>query len=246
MTTHENIAWPQLLSNPIVTAQHDNAGNRIAAATETFQRTVSEMVQALNDRAWLLANSAQFNAALRDVAAIRTILPRSGLGYVATRGVYCQQGRYAAAVAMYDQGLKAVPESDPYYQHLQQHRLTAININNKRVDFISRLPLDIVITNIVPRMEHRCYSDLPSEYLYVSHAWQERFLQQPNGLDFHFGTEEDTFKTGHFQLARFAPYVQKLLGVISGHAELKDLFSRGHFSNLKKLVLYCEYGGGVY
>ena len=81
------------------------------------------------------------------------MLPGSALGYLCTGDIYCQQGRYATAISIFDQGLKQVPESDPYYQHIQQHRMTAVENNTKRVDFISRLPFDIVITNILPRME---------------------------------------------------------------------------------------------
>ncbi|CDH54798.1 predicted protein [Lichtheimia corymbifera JMRC:FSU:9682] len=236
----ENISWSELLKTPIVTAQHGNDGNRIAATTEALRQAAHQFAQVLNERAKLLANSAQFDAALRDAAAIRALLPRSGLGYLCAGDVHCQQRCYAAAVAMYDQGLQTAPESDPYYHQLQQQREKATADNNKRVDFISQLPLDVVITNIIPRMERRCYSDLPPEYLYVSRAWRERFLQQPNGLYFNFGEEPNTFKTGHDQLVRFAPYVQELRGEVFGEAELEDLFSRAQFSNLKELGICCD------
>ncbi|KAJ8651419.1 hypothetical protein O0I10_013038 [Lichtheimia ornata] len=203
--TKEGISWSQLLKDTIVTAQHGNDGNRIATATETLQQTAQQFVKVLNERARLLSNSAQFDTALRDAAAIRTILPGSGLGYLCMGDVYCQQGHHAAAISMYDQGLEAAPESNQFYHQLQQHRTTAATNNNKRVDFISRLPLDIVITNIVPRMESRLFSHELYGPLYVSRTWRKRFLQQPHGLDYHFGYENDTFKTGHDQLVRFAP-----------------------------------------
>ncbi|KAJ8652710.1 hypothetical protein O0I10_011655 [Lichtheimia ornata] len=240
MTAVENIDWTQLLNNISLTAQHGNDGNRIATANGAFKRTVEQLVQVLNDRARLFANSAQFDAALRDAAAIRTILPGSGFGYLTTGDVQCQQGRYAAAIAMYDQGLAAVPESDQYYQQLQQHRSVAVANSNKRVDYISQLPLDIVITNIIPRVDPKFHSDFLCEYLYVSRTWKERFLQQPNGLDFDFGEETETFKRGHDQLVRFAPYVQKLHGNVFDDAELEDLFSRGRFSNLKNMNICCN------
>ncbi|KAJ8652698.1 hypothetical protein O0I10_011643 [Lichtheimia ornata] len=240
MTTEDNVYWYRLLKPSNVTVQHGNDGNRIAAANETVQRTLSQLVQVLNERAKLFANSAQFEAALRDAAAIRTVLPFSGLGYLATGDVYCQQGRYAAAISMYDQGLRRVPEIGQYYQQLHQQREKAVTNSNKRVDFISRLPLDIVVTNIIPRVERKFYSYSSSEYLYVSRTWQERFLQQPNGLAFDFGKETATFKRGHDQLVRFAPYVQKLKGKMMEDAELEDLFSRGRFSNLRNLDLCCS------
>ncbi|KAJ8652396.1 hypothetical protein O0I10_011976 [Lichtheimia ornata] len=221
MAVVENISWSELLRKPIVTAQHGNDGNRIATATE------------------LLSNSAQFDTALRDAAAIRTLLPVSGLGYLCAGDVYCQQGHHSAAISIYDQGLETVPESDPYYQQLQQHRMAAVANNDKRVDFISRLPLDIVITNIVPRMERVLSSRALHEPLYVSRTWQERILQQPNGLRFNSGRETNTFKKGHVQLIRFAPHVQTLY-VSLLDVRFDDLFCQAHFSRLKELFLECD------
>ncbi|KAJ8652705.1 hypothetical protein O0I10_011650 [Lichtheimia ornata] len=242
MTMEDNISWSQLLKHSIVTAEHSNGKNRIAATTETLQQTVQLLVEVLNERAKLLANSAQFEAALRDSAAIRALLPGSGLGYMCMGDVYCQQGHHAAAISIYDQGLQAVPESDPCYQQLQQQRMKAVANNDKRIDFISQLPLDVVITNIVPRMEPAYLeSDVLYEPLYVSRSWQESLLQQPKGLWFTFDQDQgvDTFKTGHAQLIRFAPYVQYLEGNLFD-VDLDDLFSRAHFSNLKELDLLCR------
>ncbi|KAJ8652390.1 hypothetical protein O0I10_011970 [Lichtheimia ornata] len=239
MTTVESIAWTELLKATITTAQHGNDGNRIATATETLQQTAHQFVKVLNERAKLLANSAQFERALRDAAAIRTISPGSGFGYLCMGDVYCQQGHHAAAISIYDRGLEAVPESDAYYHQLQQHRMTAINISNKRVDFISQLPLDIVIINIIPRIEPKLYSHSLYGPLYVSRTWRERFLQHPDGLDYHFDDAEATFKAGHDQLVRFAPYVQSL-DVSMKDVDLDELFSRAHFSSLKVLDIMCN------
>ncbi|KAJ8652704.1 hypothetical protein O0I10_011649 [Lichtheimia ornata] len=238
MTVEENIAWSELLKDTIVTSQHGNDGDRIVAATKTLQQAAHEFVKVLNERATLLANSAQFDTALRDAAAIRAILPGSGIGYLCMGDVHCQQGHHAAAIAIYDKGLQAVPESDLYYQQLQQHRVTAIANNSKRVDFISRLPLDIVITNIVPRMEPAYIrSNEQYEPLYVSRGWRKRILQCPHGLTFDVGQESETFVRGHDQLIRFAPYVQTLSGCIYEDVRMDDLFNRARFSNLKHLDL---------
>ncbi|KAJ8652714.1 hypothetical protein O0I10_011659 [Lichtheimia ornata] len=242
MTVEGNISWSELLKPTITTAQHDNDDNRIAMATETLKQAARRFVEVLNERARLLAKSAQFETALRDAAAIRAILPESGLGYLCNGDIYGQQGHYNEAIAIYDQGLEAVPHSDPYYQQLQQNRMEAVINNNKRVDFISRLPLDIVITNIIPRMEPAYLDpDVLYEPLYVSRTWQERILQQPKGLKFQFRRAVVTFKNGHAQLIRFAPYVQTLSASLLD-VHLDDLFSRAHFSNLKELEVFSPHG----
>ncbi|CDS06475.1 hypothetical protein LRAMOSA09003 [Lichtheimia ramosa] len=240
MTNKDNIDWPTLLDNTSVTAQHSNASNRIAAATEILQQTAQQFVKVLNERAKLLANSAQFEAAIRDAAAIRTMLPESGLGYLCTGDVCCQQGHYAAAIAIFDQGLEAVHESDPYYQQLEQHRLAAFAYNNKRVDFITKLPFDIVVTYIVPRMIPVFFSNSSCELLYVSREWQDRLLKQPDGLSFEFDLRTDALTTqGHNPLVQFAPCIQRLEGFISDD-RLDELFGRANFSKLKRLELSCD------
>ncbi|CDH54817.1 predicted protein [Lichtheimia corymbifera JMRC:FSU:9682] len=235
MTILEYISWSELLKNTNLTAEHGNDGNRIAMATVSLKQTAHLFVQLLDERARLFANSAQFDVALRDAAAIRAILPRSGLGYLCTGDVHCQQGRYPAAIAMYDQGLKATTESDPYYQQLQKYRLAALANNSKRVDFISQLPLEIVISNIVSRME--VPSNVLYEPLYVSRGWRERIVEQSDGLDFYLDGKWTTLKEGHDQLVRFAPHVRSITGRIHKGIRLDDLFSRAHFSNLIRLDL---------
>ncbi|KAJ8652403.1 hypothetical protein O0I10_011983 [Lichtheimia ornata] len=238
MTVVEYISWPELLKNTIVTAQHGNDGNRIATATKTLQQAAHQLVKVLNERARLFANSAQFSTALRDAAAIRAMLPGSGLGYLCMGDVRYQQGRYAAAIAMYDQGLQAAPESDPYYQQLHQQREKAMtNNNSKRVDFISKLPLDIVITNIVPRMEPVLTSAMSFAPLDVSRTWRERILKHPKGL--HFGFDEFQFNRDKELIVQFAPYIQSLAGLMF-ELHLDDFFSGLHLPNLKNLAIYCR------
>ncbi|KAJ8652589.1 hypothetical protein O0I10_011735 [Lichtheimia ornata] len=234
MTVVENISWSELLKHTNLTAEHGNDGNRIATATETLQQAAHQFVQVINERARLLAKSAQFDAALRDAAAIVAILPASGLGYLCMGDVYCQQGHHSAAISIYDQGVEAVPESDAHYQHLRQHRMTATTKNSQHVDFISRLPLDIVVTNIIPRMELDSTSFTSFEPLYVSRAWQERILRAPKGL--HFGFDGEKFNEDQAQIVKFAPYVQSLVGCRTDF-HLDDLFSRAHFANLKELEI---------
>ncbi|CDS06486.1 hypothetical protein LRAMOSA09014 [Lichtheimia ramosa] len=240
MTNEDNIEGSELLKSTNARAEHANDGNRVMVPPEILQQTACQFVQVLLERAKLLANRAQFEAALREAAAIRVIVPESGLGYLCAGDVYCQQARYAAAITIYGQGLEQVLDSDPYYHQLQQHRMRAINNNNKHVDFISLLPLDIVITNILPRVVPTFSSRSSCELLYVSHAWQDRIIQQSNGLHFDFGSEEDTFKKGQNQLVRFSTHVQKLKGAIKNDVLLDGLFSQGNFVNLKQLDLCCD------
>ncbi|CDH57688.1 predicted protein [Lichtheimia corymbifera JMRC:FSU:9682] len=182
----------------------------------------------------------------------RRVLFRSAtaaLGYLCEGDVYCQQGRSEAAMAgrksvIYDKGLEAVPASDPHYRDLQQQRQPRrskkTSSNNKRIDFISELPIDVVSTYIIPRFMPVLLSTGCCPYLQVSHTWQQRILQHAEDLSVEVDYELDSFREGHYQLFRIAPYVKSLDIIVRMQKNLVDLFTRAKFSSLKKLKLGSE------
>lgn len=236
----EDTPWLPLSQDASFTVQHCNNGDKIVAATDIIQQTMLQLYHALHDRAKLLANSAQFDAALRDASAMIHMQPTVGLGYLCQGDVYCLQGRYAAALPVYDNGLQAVSSSDPYYKDLLQQRMSAMRINNKRIDFVGQLPVDIISTYLIPRIMPVLLSTGCCPYLHVSRTWQQRLSQHAEDLSFEVDYQADSFKNGHKQLMRFAPYVKSLDGTITKQKRLVDLLSRAHFSSLNKLKLHSK------
>ncbi|KAJ8657634.1 hypothetical protein O0I10_006700 [Lichtheimia ornata] len=237
----DSAASPDLLQDPKTIRLHECKNSKqIEAATDIIQQSASRLYSALHDRAKLLANSAQFEAALRDAAAMQTIRPTSALGYLCEGDVLCQQGRSEAAVAIYDKGLEvSSSSSDPHYHDLQQQRIAAKTMSNKRIDFISQLPMDVVSTYIVPRFMPTVLSSTGyCPYLHVSDTWQQRILE--HGLSIEVDYELRTFREGHEQLVQFAPYVTSLDLIVRMNKHLVHLFSRAKFSSLKKLKLGSE------
>ncbi|KAJ8657661.1 hypothetical protein O0I10_006727 [Lichtheimia ornata] len=227
---------PDLLQGPTtIPVQECNNSKQIEAAIDIIQQSASQFYCALRDRAKLLATSAQFEAALRDAAAMQRIRPTSALGYLCEGDVYCQQGRAEDAVAIYTKGLDASSSSsssssDPHYHELQQQRIAAKTMSNNRINFISQLPIDVVSTYIIPRFMLTVLSS--TGYclcLHVSDPWQQRIPQ--HGSIFEVDYEIRTFRKGHEQLVRFALYF-KLLDLILG--------SEANKSQLKGLAMVAN------
>ncbi|CDH60956.1 predicted protein [Lichtheimia corymbifera JMRC:FSU:9682] len=239
----DSSAWSDLLQDPTtIRAQQCNNSEQIEAANDIIQQSPSQMYDALHDRAKLLATSGQFEAALRDAVAMQKIQPTAALGYLCEGDVYCQQGRSEDAMATYSKGLEAVPASDPHYHDLQQQqqRITANTTSNKRIDFISELPIDVVSTHIIPKFMSTLLSTGCCPYLHVSHTWQQLILQHAEDLSVEVDYEAPLFHKGHGQLIRFAPYVKSLDLTVSKEEHLVDLLSRAKFSSLEKLKLESE------
>ncbi|KAJ8657662.1 hypothetical protein O0I10_006728 [Lichtheimia ornata] len=242
---------PDLLQDPTTIPLHEcRSSEQIEAATDIIQQRPSQLYNALHDRAKLLGNGAQFEAALRDAAAMQRIRPTVALGYLCEGDIYCQQGRVEDAVAIYNKGLEAVPASEPHYHDLQQQQQqqqqriataaakTNTSSSNKRIDFISELPIDVVSTNIIPRFMPVLLSTGCCPYLYVSHTWHQRIIQ--HGLSIEVDYEAPSFREGHEQLIRFTPYVKSLDLIVRKEKHLVNLLSRAKFSSLKRLKLASE------
>ncbi|CDS06461.1 hypothetical protein LRAMOSA08989 [Lichtheimia ramosa] len=200
-----------ILSIPTITSYHQQGDKAISTATDEIDQLACQLMEKLDGRATALANGAQFELALRDATFIRTLAPRSSLGYLTAGYIYRQQGRQQEAVAMYDQGLVNVPISDVCYTNLQLERADAANAASKRIDFITQLPLELVTAEILPLVfkDTPLQPDTPCPYLYVSHAWQQVILRS-NNLDFYIDRKRCTLPDHDDQLARFAPYVKSL------------------------------------
>lgn len=65
--------------------------------------------------------------------------------------------------------------------------------HNTRIDFITQLPLDIVITTLIPLFvdDDDINSVKPCPCLHVSNEWRSRVIQTLDGLMFTTGDQED-------------------------------------------------------
>ncbi|KAI7874033.1 hypothetical protein K492DRAFT_211813 [Lichtheimia hyalospora FSU 10163] len=247
--------WDKLCHHRNIRVEYGDHASIITESTCAIQQTIQQLLQQLNNRAMSLTACVQYDLALEDAAMMREIAPWSSLGYLRACDVYASQCRQWAVVDMCTQGLVAVAKEDPGYHKLEAHQTEAKDTSSKRVDFISKLPFDVVICNIIPRIMKIIMpfdSMVPSPLFYVSRTWHERILQTPDGLAFHASsTDIDNSTLGHDQLLRFAPYVTRLdvlgkalaLRYFEPHLPgsfLSNIFARADFKRLTTLNLKVD------
>lgn len=230
---------------PTIVASHRDAATIISRATSRIRHCIDtkdmdQLVSLLKTRSKALALVASFDAALRDAAVIQSLNTLSAIGYQCAGDVYLQQGRQLAAINEFTKGLAnmAVPDSQ-----LEKSIHVAKEHLSKKMDHISLLPEEVVVTNIIPRlMGHQTlHSSKPCPYLYVSRIWRERVLQYDH-LSFRLSRDNKDSDTTdeiqqHAELIRFAPFTESL------HVGQKDgkgpwhILSQANFHSLRKLYV---------
>lgn len=156
------------------TLQHSNPAMVIQETTIAFQHLIDKQLDMLNQRAAAYAHKAMFKQALDDCNFMMDMAPTNPVGFLRTGAIYAMQGRYAAAVQVYEQGMTSISPDSPSYAQLESEKSKAQAIlDTTRVDFIATLPLDVMqvlvplfYTGRIPGDQHDC--------LDVSKKWRER------------------------------------------------------------------------
>ncbi|KAJ8657567.1 hypothetical protein O0I10_006631 [Lichtheimia ornata] len=228
------------IGNPLI---DDN----IKLETRHVQDYMRRLLLALNVRASLLVNAERLELALDDAIAMMTLVPTSPLGYLCAGGIHSRRGHHASAIETLNDGLKRVPPSDPQYAHLLNARAVAYNKSIKRIDFISKLPLDVVTHNIIPRIlqgRSMFHIGRPCGYFDVSRTWRKR-MALASGLQYEIGPE-DLFEDGYDRVKDLAPFMRSL-SVIEPYKEILSKITKRHrieLSMLKKLKIIESIGRG--
>lgn len=113
---------------------------------------------------------------------------------------------------------------------------------NIRVDFISKLPVEVVIHNILPRIfgqrSVNLYLDDHSSYFNVCSKWSERFALLVDDNVSHWIGHSNSLTDGDMiRIAAAAPFLQSLFIDTSK----ESMFRLGHsirFSSLAKVLIY--------
>ncbi|KAJ8652807.1 hypothetical protein O0I10_011546 [Lichtheimia ornata] len=200
---------------------------------------IDKLVLTLNERASLLVKAERLDLAMQDAIAMTQLAPSSAYGYLLASSIHSLRGHYTSAITIYDTALEHVPSTSPRRQLLVRARAAAINKVNKGIDFVSKLPLEIVVDNIVPRILcGRTIVKLGKRWSYfdVCRTWRQRMAMM-HGLEFEAG-DEALPKDGYQRVSHLAPFIRALTVAQPGNEMLSKIISRGRFESLRQLTIY--------
>ncbi|CDH57673.1 predicted protein [Lichtheimia corymbifera JMRC:FSU:9682] len=201
-------------------------------STTQLHQSLDSILSTLNRRAIALTDLANFESALRDADLMQQLAPSSALGYIREATIYSDQGKQRDVIDVCSKGLSMVDTKDPGYTMLQHLKATAEQQDNKRIDFISQLPADLV-TKLIPMfMDDSWLSpSQPCRYLYVSKVWHDCIVKSPDGLRFLIEEEK---KDPLSQVVQFAQHT-KVLNISSYYQGtwLSDLLRQHDFCSLR-------------
>lgn len=112
---------------------------------------------------------------------------------------------------------------------------------SKRVDFISELPLEIVVECIVPRiMEYhgRAFNLIGRQnYFAVCTTWSKRIAENNDSIHFNLESDRLSSKLDFMRVKAVAPYIKTLIVVTRSVASIFKLFHYGQLSSLHNLTI---------
>ncbi|KAJ8652610.1 hypothetical protein O0I10_011756 [Lichtheimia ornata] len=177
----QDLFWVNLCQPIPLIATHHECDSIVTESTLRIRECLTRLTTLLEERSFALLKCAQFDTALRDTNAILKLDPTLALGYLLKGKLYSYHGQQRKAIQVFDQGLTMAGGMDDdeqqHYQQLLKARADAEMMQQKGMDFISKLPLDVVSTSIVPLlMDDVIWSQRkPCPYLQVSRSWRDRF-----------------------------------------------------------------------
>lgn len=240
-------------TTPYIPACSHQYTNVVIESTKHVQQAIQILLRALESRSLTLSKCANPDAAIRDASLIQLLQSSSAAGYLCEGDTYAQLGQQKMALAAYHKGLEAVTNDDPYYHRLVHGKAIADSAMNKRIDFLSQLPEDIVTNSIAPMLMgdlEMTLNDMPCNYMQVSQTWHERILRsncihlilQPKG-----GTSISDLSGSrqHERLKMIAPYVKSLSVVTTRSGSSYDYGDIHHveFGSLRQLYINGKYIG---
>ncbi|KAJ8657962.1 hypothetical protein O0I10_006233 [Lichtheimia ornata] len=232
--------WEDSYNQPTLTASSEKYAKLVHDSTTQLHQSLGPVLSALDRRGIGLTKCANFDAALRDAKLMQQLSPSSALGYIREADIYSEQGKQRQVIDICNKGLSMADTMDEHYDELKQAKMDAEQHQSKRIDFISQLPNDIVITTLIPMFMDRfpLRSDIPCSYLHVSNVWRDRVIQCFDGLRFMVGYDHDYDADTLSQVIQFAQHTKTLSITLHGHGTwLGDLLRDNDFCSLGRLSI---------
>ncbi|KAJ8657584.1 hypothetical protein O0I10_006648 [Lichtheimia ornata] len=230
-----------LCNQPTQSVSTEKYAKLVHDSTTRLHEPIHSILSALNERVIGLTKLANFESALRDAKVMQQLSPSSPLGYICAASVYKEQGKQLQVMNICNKGLVVVDPKDSDYATLQHNVADAMQRQNRRVDFITKLPFDIVTTMLLPMFvdDSPLDASTPCPYLYVCKQWRDLILHYSNGLRFEIGyKEEQADPQQRWQLVTFARHIKALhLHRYSKGPWLSGLLHDNDFCSLRELYI---------
>ncbi|KAJ8658028.1 hypothetical protein O0I10_006299 [Lichtheimia ornata] len=227
--------WEDLCKQPILKASSGQYAKLVYDSTTQLLQPIQSILSALNLRAIGLTKCADFDAALRDAKVMQQLSPSSALGYLCAAAIYSEQGKQLQVIDVLNKGLSMADTMDNHYDDLTRAKMDADQHQSKRIDFVRQLPVDIVISTLLPFMMDDSAISLkkPNPYLHVSNTWRDRISQTFNGVRFEtFSEDDDDFE----QVIELSRHIKELhVHQFTRGKWLCDLLRNNDFCSLREL-----------
>ena len=221
-------------------SKNNNYNKTIEIASDTTAHMNQlKMLSVLDCRAHSLSMRCKFEAAIDDATTMIKLAPTVSLGYLRLGNLLSMQGKYAKAFKVYKDALKKVPSNDTGYEQLEQGEKVANKKNNRRMDLMTALPLEIVdeiVTTFLSEKER-------VKLLFVSKSWLERLANSQIAWKTIYNDHEPS---GHLAVAQALSFIARRIEnlTIWGIQEplvIKYLqhLENGDFTRLKALEIPC-------
>ncbi|KAI8150433.1 hypothetical protein BJV82DRAFT_573575 [Fennellomyces sp. T-0311] len=188
----------------------------------------------LEHRAYAFGMQGLLEEAVKDAQNMIALAPAISTGYFQLGNIYRMQGKQLSAIKAYDTGLKIVPTSHPYHDQMMKNRELATERSKSRIDFVARLPVEIVdsIISLLP-------SEAKSISLTVSSVWRNKILKcSDTWKTLTCGSEKDDWATA--LIPHIGTHVEDLtINTTDRRVFLRYLhcMNAGDFDKLKALKL---------
>ncbi|KAI9494258.1 hypothetical protein BDB00DRAFT_787301 [Zychaea mexicana] len=154
-----------------------------AIATHEYLETVkhasaaidkTQVIALIDIRAYAYSLQGCYEAACIDAQRMIHLAPHLADGYMRLGHIHTMYGKQRSAIAAYNDGLENVAAADQKQgnEQLQAAKREAETISQKRVNFVSKLPLEIgtLIISLLPK-------NAIASCISVSRAWRQRALE---------------------------------------------------------------------
>lgn len=115
-----------------------------------------------------------------------------------------------------------------------------------RVDFISELPFEIVMDNIIPRIMRKEDDIINLRdrecYFAVCTMWSKRIAASDDNIHFHIYSNNAFLHADWMRVEAVAEHLKTLTVAASNHKAMSNLIQHGHFASLTDLTMIGTQG----